>query len=256
MPVNEKMLRLQSCLKVKALEMVKDLGYSSNAYERAKEKLEKKYGGERRIQIEHLTTLRGWPRLRPNNLEDLEEFLTILDRILVALRNSTSSGDLNGHSLNLTAKEKLTEKDVRDYKFWLIERHEEDNLENLVEWMEMRVQIMDEAREETGEFAKRRNEKREKRNLRGFNTSKSKCIVDTCQYDHPSWVCTAFKKLNVTQRKELIARNRRCFRCLAAGHRAKECRKTRECGEDGCTSKMHSGNLHEPGQRTGEAVIP
>ena len=33
MPVNEKMLCLQSCLKGKALEMVKDLGYSLNAYE-------------------------------------------------------------------------------------------------------------------------------------------------------------------------------------------------------------------------------
>ena len=72
----------------------------------------------------------------------------------------------------------------------------------------------------------------------------------------PPWVCTDFKKLNVTQRKELITRNRRCFRCLATGHRAKECQKTRECGVDGCTSKTHSGYLHEPGQRTGEAVIP
>ena len=76
---------------------------------RAKEKLEKKYRGERQIQIKHLTSLQGWPKLRPNYLE---EFLTILDQVLVELRDNTSSGDLNGHSLNLTAKEKLTEKAV------------------------------------------------------------------------------------------------------------------------------------------------
>ena len=35
--------------------MVKDLGYSENAYEKAKSKLEKKYEGER-----HLTALHGW----------------------------------------------------------------------------------------------------------------------------------------------------------------------------------------------------
>ena len=46
-PVNKKMLRLQNRLKGKALKLVKDLGISSNAYERAKEKLDKKYGGQR-----------------------------------------------------------------------------------------------------------------------------------------------------------------------------------------------------------------
>lgn len=64
-PVGEKVLRLQSSLTGKALTLVKDLGYSINAYERAKEKLEKKYGGERRLQIKHLTALRGWQKVRP-----------------------------------------------------------------------------------------------------------------------------------------------------------------------------------------------
>ena len=39
-PVVEKVLRLQSSMTRKALALVKDLGYSVNAYERAKEKLE------------------------------------------------------------------------------------------------------------------------------------------------------------------------------------------------------------------------
>ena len=46
-PVGEKVLRLQSGLTGKALALGKDLGYSVNAYERAKEKLERRYGGER-----------------------------------------------------------------------------------------------------------------------------------------------------------------------------------------------------------------
>ena len=62
-PVGEKMLRLQSSLSEKALTLVKDLGYSSAAYERAKLKLEKRYRGERRQQITHLTTLCNWPKV-------------------------------------------------------------------------------------------------------------------------------------------------------------------------------------------------
>jgi hypothetical protein len=61
-PASENMLRLQSSLSGKVLMMVKDLGYSLNAYEQAKSKLEKKYGGERRLMIKHLTALRDMPR--------------------------------------------------------------------------------------------------------------------------------------------------------------------------------------------------
>ena len=52
-PVSEKMLRLQSSLSGKALTIVKDLGYSEVAYTRAKAKLERRYGGERRLQVKH-----------------------------------------------------------------------------------------------------------------------------------------------------------------------------------------------------------
>ena len=41
-PVGEKVLQLQSSMSRKTLALVKDLGYSGNAYERAKEKLERK----------------------------------------------------------------------------------------------------------------------------------------------------------------------------------------------------------------------
>lgn len=81
----EKMLCLQNSLTGKALRMVKDLGFTVNAYERVDEKLEKKYGGEIKLQISNLTTLRGWSKLKPNNLEDMEEFLPLLDRVLVSL---------------------------------------------------------------------------------------------------------------------------------------------------------------------------
>ena len=50
-PVSEKMLCLQNSLSGKAQMMVKDLGYSLDAYERAKSKLEKKYGGDRRLML-------------------------------------------------------------------------------------------------------------------------------------------------------------------------------------------------------------
>ena len=146
------------------------------------QKIEKKYGGEIRLQISNLTTLRGWSQLRPNNLEDMEEFLALLDGVLVSLRESGRGAETNGQNLNLTAKEKLSAKDVEAYKYWLFERSERDTFQNLVSWLEMRVQIMDETKDE------RRDDKSDdkvekKRRDRGFGTNKQAKTKRMCGND-------------------------------------------------------------------------
>lgn len=185
-PVKEKMLRLQSCLRGKALETVKDLGFTSHAYERAKEKLTRRYGGKRRQSLAHLVTLLGLNKVRRHNLEDMEELLAIIDRILVAIRDSDQSGEMKSQHLGLTVKEKLPEEYVREYKYWLHDRGEEDSFEKLVEWIETRVQVMDEAKEETGQLGKNQNQKPGERRNRGFGTSSRErhCIVPKCKEDH------------------------------------------------------------------------
>jgi hypothetical protein len=107
LPVSEKISRLQNSLAGRALMLVKDLGYSRNAYERAKAKLEKKYGGERWLIINHLTALRELPKVRLQNLQSMENFLLIPDRVTIALQDSGPGKELTGQNLNLTAKEKL-----------------------------------------------------------------------------------------------------------------------------------------------------
>ena len=204
-PVSEKMLRLQSSLSGKALTIVKDLGYSASAYERAKEKLEKKYGGQRRHQIKHLTTLGNWKKIRSRNLEDFEEFQAVLERVSLATQNC---GSFQLESLNLTAKEKLSEEDVQSYKHWLLDHSQEDNFESLLEWIELRVQVMEEAKEETYGLGKQNTLRNEKNNgsrqdiqrARGYNTRTATrcCIVDKCNQDHPPWVCPLFKALEVS----------------------------------------------------------
>jgi hypothetical protein len=180
------MLRLQNSSKGKALKLVKDLGFSSNAYERAKQKLEKKYGGQRRLQIKTLTALKNWKKVQSKNLSDLEEFLTVLDRTLITLKDTCEKqGDLFGQSLNLISKEKLPEEDVQCYKSWLIEHSKEDTFETLVEWVELRVQIMEEAKKETKGLgtSKERNGDQSinrGRRERGFKTMSKgnlKCVV-------------------------------------------------------------------------------
>ena len=245
--VSEKMLRLHSSLSGKALTMIKDLGYSEAAYERAKFKLEKKYGGERRLQITHLTTLWNWPKVQSRNLKDVEEFQALLERILITVKDC---GSLHDQSLNLSAKEKLSEEDIQAYKFWLMDHFREDCFESLVDWIELKAEVMEEAKEEASggkKPDKHGDSHHERKRFRGFNTRHSTkgCVVNTCKDDHPPWVCETFKKLPVKKRKELITKAGRCYRCLAAGHLSKSCQRTRRCGVEGCQSSNHSPYLHE-----------
>ena len=121
----------------------------------------------------------------------------VLERVLIALKDCGPGQELQGHNLNLTGKEKLSEEDVQAYKHWLLDHSLEDSFESLVDWVELRIQIIEEAKEETSGLGKskpdgsegRRNGFRSDRVVRGrsFTTrSKSKrCIVVTCKQNHP-----------------------------------------------------------------------
>ncbi len=193
--------------------------------------------------IKHLTALRDLPKVKLHNLKDMENFLLILDRVTIALQDSGPGKELTGQNLNLTAKEKLSQEDVQTYKYWLFEHSREDTFETLVEWVELRVRIMEEAEEETKD--QKNNEKRR----RGFHNGPklTSCIVPSCKTYHPPWVCSTFKALPVSKRKELISESKRCFRCSAAGHRKKDCPNVRRCGLNGCDSNEHSRYLHDDG---------
>lgn len=71
----------------------------------------------------------------------MEEFQAILERVMVARLDCGPGQELQGQSLSLTAKEKLSEEDVQAYKHWICDYSLEDNFASLVEWVEPRVQI-------------------------------------------------------------------------------------------------------------------
>ena len=127
--------------------------------------------------------------------------------------------------------------------------HDKQNcFEALVEWIEMKVRIMDEAKEEASKDSKAGTKPEIKKNNRCFNTNKKprKCFCKECQADHLPLVCQMLKSLPVAARKELIAKSGRCLRCLASGHHSRNCPRKMPCGIDDCKSITHSRYLHNP----------
>lgn len=69
-----KLLQLRQYLSGDALKVIENLGHSATAYEAAKERLERKYGGKRRQIAIYLEDLEHFRQIRPGNAKDLENF--------------------------------------------------------------------------------------------------------------------------------------------------------------------------------------
>ena len=74
-----KLLQLCQYLSGEALKVVEPLEHSAAAYETAKGRLERKFGGKRRQIALHLEVLENFKPLRPGNARDLESLADLLD---------------------------------------------------------------------------------------------------------------------------------------------------------------------------------
>ena len=74
-----KLLQLRQCLTGEALKAIKSLGYSAVAYETAKERLERKFGGQRRQIALYLEEIDSFKPVRYGNTRDLEKYADLLD---------------------------------------------------------------------------------------------------------------------------------------------------------------------------------
>ena len=70
-----KLLQLRQCLTGEALKVIKSLGYSTTAYEAAKDRLERKFGGKRRQIALYLEEIDSFRPVRYGNAKDLENML-------------------------------------------------------------------------------------------------------------------------------------------------------------------------------------
>ncbi|MEW8314928.1 MAG: DUF1759 domain-containing protein, partial [Candidatus Thiodiazotropha endolucinida] len=69
-----KLLQLRQYVSGDALKVIDSLGHSAAAYEAAKERLERKYGGKRRQIALYLEELEEFPQIRLGHAKDIEDF--------------------------------------------------------------------------------------------------------------------------------------------------------------------------------------
>ena len=79
--------------------MIDSLGHSATAYEAAKERLDRKYGGRQRQIAIYLQELEQFPQIRSGNAKDIEDFADLLDIAMINLKEAGQHQELGDGSL-------------------------------------------------------------------------------------------------------------------------------------------------------------
>ena len=134
MPAQFKMLRLEACLAGEALETIKGLGYSEAAYEEAKSRLLRKYGGNRWEIQSHVDELTKIKPIREENAKQSEKFANMLERAVINLQEINQVVDLEVGTLYTIILEKLPEKLLPQYICWVKENRRVKSLITFKDW--------------------------------------------------------------------------------------------------------------------------
>ena len=249
-----KMLRLEACLAGEAANTIKGLGYSLEAYEAAKSRLFRKYGGSRRQIQSHLEELKRLQPIQDNNAKQMETFADILERAVITLKENDRRSDVEGGALHTMILEKIPERLLAQYYRWLDENKYRDSLETLKNWVSEEAAYQIQATEiKHGISSQERNEqprngkylppRRSSRSYFGDKNGKGNRPCCVCTGNHTLLKCEAFQKLSVDERWQTVKRFGLCFRCLADTHHGKTCPKSKQCGINGCKG-THQNLLH------------
>lgn len=252
-----KLLQLRQYLSGEALSVIDNLGHSATAYEAAKERLERKYGGKRRQIAIYLEELENFRQIRHGNSKDMEHFADLLDIAIINLKEAGQYHELGDGSLYSKLQRKLPESMLASYHRWIFENKIIESVVTLRTWVIQESEFQTIASEtvhglignlgsnteSTKSFVKNQNMRRTF--FGGIADSgknrNSHCTL--CGREHAIWRCNEFLQMYVQERWNIAKQYELCYRCLGNGHRGNSCPRSRPCGIDGCRD-VHSRLLH------------
>ena len=110
-----KLLQLRQYVSGEALKVIDSLGHSAAAYEAAKGRLDRKYGGKRRQIALYLEELEEFPQIRQGHAQDIEEFADLLDIAMINQQEAGQHHELGFGSLYAKLQRKIPEAMLARY---------------------------------------------------------------------------------------------------------------------------------------------
>ena len=248
-----KMLRLESCFAGEALETIKGLGYSEAAYEAAKSRLSRKYGGNRREIQSHVDELTKMKPIREENAKELEKFADMLERAVINLQDNNRAADLEAGTLYTIILEKLPENLLSQYIRWIKENLRVESLITLKDLTAEEAEYQIQATKikhgfKSGTTNGKLHDRRSKSYGINQTDDKKTGTCKVCGASHAVWNCDVFKSRSIQEKWATAKTLGLCYRCLGDDHLGGECPRSRMCNIDGCRDR-HNRLLH--GNRNG-----
>ena len=150
-----KLLQLRQYLSGDALKVIDSLGHSATAYEAAKDRLERKYGGKRRQIAIYLEELDQFRQIRQGNARGIEEFADLLDIAMINLKEAGQDYELRDGSLHTKLQRKLPETMLTQYHRWIFENQKDESVMTLRTWVLQEAEFRTIASETVHRFAGR-----------------------------------------------------------------------------------------------------
>ena len=233
-----KLLQMKQYLSGEAARTIEHVGFSEEAYDTARARLEEKYGGNRRQIALTLEALNSFRDVRVNEYKDLEKFNDLLDMSVQALKAAKMDTELEKGSLYLTLTKKLPQEYYMQYLRWTVDQSEDESVELLLKWVSKEAKIHVAAAEIA--FGVCGDDKRNfnRNNSCSFNVKfEVNCLF--CKQNHKLVNCHKFSCLSCKDRWSFAWKECLCFCCLEVGHSGRDCDKKRTCEIDNCDNTHH-----------------
>ena len=131
-----KSLQLRHYLSGESLKAIETLGHSASAYQAAKERLERKYGGKRRQIAIYMEEVDNFRPIQPGNHKGIENFADLLDNVASNLKDAGRLEHLGDGSLYIKLQKKINESMLAQYHRWLFEKGRKlEFVETLRKWV-------------------------------------------------------------------------------------------------------------------------
>ena len=109
------MLQLRQYISGEALKAIENLGHSGFAYESAKERLKKKYGGQRRKVMLHMDELENFKPICADHPKDVKKFPAFLDIAVINLKEENRIEELGNGTFYRKLLKKIPERIITQY---------------------------------------------------------------------------------------------------------------------------------------------
>ncbi|KRX53725.1 hypothetical protein T09_8680, partial [Trichinella sp. T9] len=264
----------------RARSSIEGIPLTAANYPQAVSILKARFGRPRMVVREHLTALWKLPacsEMSMHGIQSLVDEVTKHLRCLVALNKDPFAGPLPlSESMMPMVRDKFPLELLKawDTKLGPDAGEDEDNLQKFLEFAQWQANLLTKPLEEDGERLAGRSEHRRSPRKLSRSTWKNADRVTSsaaalavaalgncpfCEGKHKGAVCEKFTRADRPRRMVMARSKGVCFKCLEAGHLAKNCRENRTCAVDGCEQThhelLHSSTPRESANRSDPSSV-